>query len=127
MRYLILLLITLLFSTAQAQNNSSPAIEFKPERLKFKVLMHQCGSKKVKAINNSDADIMDPVFTIEGGNAFRVDRSFQKCPNPLGAGQVCSVYIAFCPHNAGTLQAKLFFSGKDTGIVVTGRARQHSR
>ena len=117
----------LIFSGAHAQDNTSGTVEFKPDRLKFKVVLDRCGSKKVKAFNNGTKSIVDPVFSVQGTNGFRVDQNFHKCPDPLEPGQVCSVYIAFCPRNMGTSKAELFFSGKETGVMLTGRSRQQGR
>ena len=117
----------LVFGSAQAQDNTPDAVEFKPTRLKFKVVLDRCSSKKIKATNKGSASIMDPVFSVQGSKEFRVDKGFQKCPNPLEPGQVCSVYIAFCPHTVGTPEAKLFFSGSETGVTLTGRVRQQGR
>ncbi|MDJ0956555.1 MAG: hypothetical protein QNI91_06850 [Arenicellales bacterium] len=117
----------LVFSVGQAQDNTSGTVEFKPDRLKFKVVLDRCVSKKVKAINRGSASIMEPVFSLQGTKEFRIDNNFQKCPNPLEPGQVCSVYIAFCPRNIGTSEAKLFFSGTETGVKLTGRSRQQGR
>ena len=129
MRLVIFLPITIILflSTAQAQNSPSGSVEFKPQKLKFKVVLDRCGSKKIKAVNNGATSIEDPMFEIEGTNEFRVDKTFQKCPNPLEPGQTCSVYIAFCPHRAGTSQANLIFSGSETDVSLTGRSRQTGR
>ena len=117
----------LVFGVSQAQDNTSGTVEFKPDRLKFKVVLDRCSSKKVKAINRGNTSIMNPVFSLQGTNEFRVDQSFQKCPEPLEPDQVCSVYIAFCPRNVGTLEAKLFFAGEETSVKLTGRSRQQGR
>ena len=110
-----------------AQDSTSGTVEFKPDRLKFKVVLDRCGSKKVKAFNNGTTSIVDPVFSVQGPNEFRIDQNIRKCPKPLEPGQVCSAYIAFCPHNMGTSKAMLFFAGKETGVKLTGRSRQQGR
>lgn len=124
----LLTAVALLFvGVARAQDTTSDPVQFKPDRLKFRVVMHRCGSKKVKAINNGTIPINDPVFSVQGTNQFRVDKSFQKCPNPLGPGQTCGVYVAFCPHAAGTDKATLVFSATEVGVPLTGRVRQTRR
>ena len=117
----------LFLSTAEAQNSPSGSVEFKPERLKFSVIMDRCGSKKMQAINNGTSNIEDPEFRIEGPNAFRVDKRRRKCPNPLEPGKSCQVYVAFCPYDTGSFEATLFFSGSEQSISVTGRSRRQGR
>ena len=72
----------LVYGVIQAQENTSSGIEFKPDRLKFKVILDRCGSKKVKALNNGTTSIVDPVFSIPGTNEFRVEKSFRNAPIP---------------------------------------------
>ena len=127
-RFIFLPITTILFlSVAQAQNSPSGSVEFKPERLKFSVIMDRCGSKKIQAINSGTSNIQDPEFRIEGPNAFRVDKRRRKCPSPLEPGQTCQVYIAFCPYDTGSFEATLFFSGSEQSIPVTGRSRRQGR
>ena len=115
------LVIPLLFgiSTLEAFDNS---VQFKPDKPSYhSTLMDTCKPMKIQAINISEADIENPEFQLVDTGVFHIQENFKNCPNPLGPGEKCQVYIDFCPPHSGKYEATLTFSGSAQAIHLKGR------
>jgi hypothetical protein len=125
MRQLIftaLIMFSLSGVTVTAQEIIPGAIKFKPEKIDIHSTHETtCSPRKVVVTNGTDAAIKDPAFRITGSQAFSIQRHFQKCPNPLGIGQKCKIYINFCPQITRTFRARLIFQDNLNQIEMTGR------
>lgn len=121
---IILALVIFIISPVFAQEKSIK-VEFKPSELNFgtKIADACTPGRKIKAKNVSDVEISNPQFVIEGANAFSIQTMFRKCPDPLKPGQVCSVYIDFCPPQYRKYEATLTFSGSSQTVPMVGAGR----
>jgi hypothetical protein len=124
MRTTILIILLLLFTggtSALAQDAPSGTIAFKPKIANFRNVMEDsCRPKKIIATNNTGAPIENPEFRVSDPDAFAIQRGFRKCPNPLGPGQKCSIYVDFCPQFLRTYRAKLYFQGNLNFVEMLG-------
>jgi hypothetical protein len=121
---LLLALVYFIISPVFAQETNTK-VEFTPSKLNFgsKNVDACTPGKKIKAKNVSDIDISNPQFSIEGGKEFSIQSTFRKCPDPLKPGQVCSIYINFCPPLYQKYEATLVFSGSTQTVPMVGRGR----
>lgn len=100
-------------------------VELQPTELNFgtKIADACTPGRKIKAKNVSNVEISNPQFVIEGPKVFFIQTMFKKCPDPLKPGQVCSVYINFCPQQYRQYEATLIFSGSSQTVPMLGRGR----
>ena len=99
----------------------SDSVQFKPTKLNYSSkLIDTCSPKKIQAINVGQFDIENPEFYLQGSDAFRIQKHFRKCPDPLGPGDKCRVYINFCASLEKTYEAILTFSGSEQVIQLKG-------
>ena len=119
-KHFLLLVFILMYS----QQAFSDPVQFTRQELKFPPQAEDtCGSKKVEVVNISNQPISNPGFRIEGSASFSVQRYFRKCPNPLGPGETCRVYVNFCPYLDRFYQALLYFEGTRVFLRMTGEGR----
>jgi hypothetical protein len=110
-----------------AQSDASGQVQFDPDQMSFRsVVIDRCKSRKIEATNNANLAIPDAKYRMEGSRAFSIAKRFKRCPDPLGPGQGCRLYIAFCPASAGIHEGSVVFSSGiyERKIPITGRARQ---
>lgn len=117
----ILILVLFILSPVFAQETNT-AVEYSRSEINFgsRIVGACTPGRKVKAKNVSDVDINNPQFTIEGAKEFSIQNTFKKCPDPLKPGQVCSIYIDFCPQLYLKYEAILIFSGSAKTIPMAG-------
>ncbi len=117
----ILILVLFIFNPVSAQETNT-TVEYSRSEINFgsRITGACTPGRKVKAKNVSDVDIINPQFTIEGAKEFSIQSTFKKCPDPLRPGQVCSIYIDFCPQLYRKYEATLIFSGSAQTISMAG-------
>lgn len=117
----ILILVLFILSPVFAQETNT-TVEYSRSEINFgsRITGACTPGRKVKAKNVSDVDIINPQFTIEGAKEFSIQSTFKKCPDPLKPGQVCSIYIDFCPQLYRKYEATLVFSGSAQTIPMVG-------
>jgi len=120
----ILILVLFILGPVFAQETNT-TVEYSRSEINFgsKIIDACTPGRKVKAKNVSDIDIINPQFTIEGAKEFSIQSTFKKCPDPLKPGQVCSIYIDFCPQLYRKYEATLVFSGSAQTVPMVGRGK----
>ena len=116
MKNLLLVVLTMMFLPFASfhQVAASDGVTFNPGRVNFRTVLYQnCKPRKVVLTNHSGVAIENPKLVIGGSKAFRFQRSFRGCPNPLQAGASCRVYIDFCPQAHRSYKGTLGLSGSD--------------
>jgi len=121
---ILLALVYFIISPVFAQETNT-IIEYKPSKLNFgsKNADACTPGKKIEATNVSDVEIHNPRFNIEGAKEFSIQTTFRKCPDPLKPGQVCSIYINFCPQLYRKYEATLIFVGSAQMVPMVGRGK----
>jgi len=115
-----IVLIPFLF-TMGSRDAYPDSVEFKPATINYRtVRIDSCKPSKIRAINKGKTVLENPEFQLQDSKVFRIQNNFKKCPNPLNPGDVCQIYIDFCPTLAKKYKTILTFSGSQHEIPVQG-------
>jgi len=117
-------LIPALFAVG-VQNAYPDSVEFKPAELNFRSVQmdNSCKPNKLKVINIGQTSIEKVEFELDGPKVFRIQKRFKKCTPPLNPGDVCQIYIDFCPDGVKNYEAILTISGSSQELVLKGRGK----
>ena len=116
----VLLLSGLLWSPLNVHPDGHSGIRFDPSPVEVPSVRYgQCRSKKLTITNESETSVPSPELSLNTYDAFDFQKN--RCPEELGPGKSCKIWINFCPpHYDTTYTASLLISGKDTGVVAAG-------
>ena len=108
---------------ASPVKQTSGAVRFDPPEVDFRTVAEGlCRSRKVVVVNQSGASVT-PGFEIEGSSAFKLQNGFRDCPDPLGDGESCRVYLNFCAGFGEIYRGTLTFLPTGDAINLMGRGR----
>jgi hypothetical protein len=104
-----------------SQDAYPDSVQFKPEKINYRnVRIDSCKPAKMRATNNGPMALENPQFQVQDSRSFRIQKNFRKCPNPLNPGDLCQIYIDFCPTLSKKYETILTFSGSQQQILLQG-------
>ena len=102
---------------------TSGDVRFEPPEVDFNTVAEGlCRSRKLVVVNQSGGSLT-PGFELGGSPAFTIQKGFRDCPDPLGDGESCRIYLNFCAGFSEIYRGTLTFVPTGDAINLTGRGR----
>ena len=111
---------------ASIQEAFPESVKFIPAKLDYSsTLIDSCRPKKICAINIGQTTIENPEFKLEQSDVFHIQNNSKACPDSLNPGEICQIYINFCPSFIIEYDAMLTFSSNQQIESIELRGRGH--